>query len=171
MTGYPKEVAANKGSSCPRSTITSRKTTTKFTTKDYQESVHFVGQNQQESEERVNHLRATNVSIQASLYCIGRDIFSIEDCSKDYRVMKEKSAFVKELTTKLFQGHMEERLQNPRVPRVLRFTISRILGRREENLPGKQENFTPEKRKDHLGFVRYYNGGIIGIHFESSWYK
>nr|CAI5834853.1 unnamed protein product [Callosobruchus analis] len=51
----------------------------KFTIKDSQESVLFLGQNQQEIEERINHLRATNVSIPLSLYCIGRDIFSTED--------------------------------------------------------------------------------------------
>nr|CAI5819708.1 unnamed protein product [Callosobruchus analis] len=43
------------------------------------ESVLFVGQDQREIEESNNHLRARNVSIQPSLNCIGRDIFSIED--------------------------------------------------------------------------------------------
>nr|CAI5837306.1 unnamed protein product [Callosobruchus analis] len=51
----------------------------KFIIKDSQESGLFVGQNQQEIEKRIIYIRATNVSIQPSLYCIGRDIFSIED--------------------------------------------------------------------------------------------
>nr|CAI5856650.1 unnamed protein product [Callosobruchus analis] len=59
--------------------VTDKKTTTKHTIKDSQKSVLCVGQNQQEVEERINHLRATNVSIQPALYCLGRDIFSIED--------------------------------------------------------------------------------------------
>nr|CAI5843283.1 unnamed protein product [Callosobruchus analis] len=51
----------------------------KFTIKDSQKSVLFVGQNQQEIDERLHNLRATNVSIQPSVYCFGSDIFAIED--------------------------------------------------------------------------------------------
>lgn len=59
--------------------VTGKKTTTKFTIKDSQESVLFLGKNQQEIEDRINHLTKTNLSIQPSIYCIGKDIFSIED--------------------------------------------------------------------------------------------
>lgn len=59
--------------------ITGKKTTTKFTIKDSQESVVFLGRTQQEIEERIIHLKKTNLSIQPSIYCVGKDIFSIED--------------------------------------------------------------------------------------------
>lgn len=59
--------------------VTGKRTTTKFTIKDSQESVLFLGKNQQEIEERLHHLKKTNTSIQPSVYCIGEDIFSVED--------------------------------------------------------------------------------------------
>ncbi|KAJ8963595.1 hypothetical protein NQ314_005494 [Rhamnusium bicolor] len=58
---------------------TGKKTTTKFTIKDSQESVLFLGTNQQEIEDRIDHLKKRNVSIQPFVYCIGKDIFSVED--------------------------------------------------------------------------------------------
>nr|CAI5852590.1 unnamed protein product [Callosobruchus analis] len=79
LHGYlvPKNRVVKKG-------VTGKKTTTKFAIKDSQESVLFVGPNQHEIEERINRLRATNVSDQPSLYCIGKDIFSIDDLSRSY---------------------------------------------------------------------------------------
>nr|CAI5838368.1 unnamed protein product [Callosobruchus analis] len=70
--------------------VTGKNTTTKFTVKDSQESVLFVGQNQQEIEEGINHLRATNMSIQPSLYSTGRGIFSMEEICKSERLIETK---------------------------------------------------------------------------------
>lgn len=56
---------------------TGKKITTKFTIKDSQESVVFVGATQQEIEDRISHLKRTKVSIQPSIYAIGPNIFFI----------------------------------------------------------------------------------------------
>ncbi|XP_060880673.1 uncharacterized protein LOC132952394 [Metopolophium dirhodum] len=57
----------------------SKKVTTKFTIKDSQESVIFVGETQQNIEDYMDHVRKTKTSIQSSLFCVGKDIFSITD--------------------------------------------------------------------------------------------
>lgn len=62
-----------------RDIATGKKTTTKFTIKDSQESVLFLSSNLQEIEDRLNHLNKTNISIQPSIYCVGEDILLIED--------------------------------------------------------------------------------------------
>lgn len=73
--------------------------------------------------------------------------YILHQCYKNNEVIKEKSEFAKELAAKLVRGNMERRLQNPRMPRELRFTISRILGRPEENVPVRQVDLTLQKRK------------------------
>ncbi|KAG5887411.1 hypothetical protein JTB14_024610 [Gonioctena quinquepunctata] len=73
--------------------------------------------------------------------------YILHQCYKNNEVIKEKAEFAKELAAKLVKGNMERRLQNPRVPRELRLTISRILGRPEENVPVTQVNLTLQKRR------------------------
>ncbi|KAL5239404.1 hypothetical protein ACI65C_006814 [Semiaphis heraclei] len=58
---------------------TNKKVTTKFTIKDSQESVIFVGETQQVIEDHIEHIRKTKISVQPSLYCVGEDIFTIKD--------------------------------------------------------------------------------------------
>jgi len=58
---------------------TNKKVTTKFTIKDSQESVIFVGETQQAIEDHIEHIRKTKISVQPSLYCVGEDIFTIKD--------------------------------------------------------------------------------------------
>jgi len=56
-----------------------KKVTTKFTIKDSQVSVIFVGQTQQNVEDYIDHGRKSKTSLQPSLFCIGEDIFSITE--------------------------------------------------------------------------------------------
>lgn len=58
---------------------TNKKVTTKFTIKDSQESVIFVGETQQSIEDHIEHIRKTKTSVQPSLFCVGDDIFTIKD--------------------------------------------------------------------------------------------
>ncbi|KAJ8983237.1 hypothetical protein NQ317_005326 [Molorchus minor] len=57
---------------------TGKKSTTKFTIKDSQESVVFIGATQQEVEDHISHLKRIKTSIQPSVYGIGENIYSIE---------------------------------------------------------------------------------------------
>ncbi|CAH1126083.1 unnamed protein product [Ceutorhynchus assimilis] len=58
--------------------LTGKKITTKFTIKDSQESVIYLGSNQQQVEEYISHLKKTKVW-QPAIYATGKDIFSIEN--------------------------------------------------------------------------------------------
>ncbi|KAL4126676.1 hypothetical protein QTP88_010885 [Uroleucon formosanum] len=58
---------------------TNKKVTTKFTIKDSQESVIFVGETKQAIEDHIEHIRKTKISVQPSLYCVGEDIFTVKD--------------------------------------------------------------------------------------------
>jgi len=59
--------------------VTGKKSTIKFTIKDSQESVLFVGETQQVVEDYIAHIKKSKVSVQPSLFCVGKDIFSITD--------------------------------------------------------------------------------------------
>lgn len=59
--------------------VTGKKATAKFTIKDAQESVIFVGASLQEIEDRIHHLQRAKSSIQPSVYCVGDSIFSFND--------------------------------------------------------------------------------------------
>ncbi|XP_050507566.1 uncharacterized protein LOC126885178 [Diabrotica virgifera virgifera] len=50
-----------------------RKTNTKYTIKDSQESFLFIGKTQQEVEDHLLHLKDRNISIQPFLCCVGED--------------------------------------------------------------------------------------------------
>ncbi|KAJ8945552.1 hypothetical protein NQ318_020398 [Aromia moschata] len=71
---------------------------------------------------------------------------------KDNPIIKEKSAFAKELAAKLVREHMEKRLRDPRLPRELRFNIIRILGISEINDPPNEEKLVLKKRKGRYLF-------------------
>ncbi|XP_018572367.1 uncharacterized protein LOC108911818 [Anoplophora glabripennis] len=58
--------------------VTGKKTTTKFTIKESQESVIFVGDNLIEVEDRINHLKRTKQSLQPSIYRIELDTEILE---------------------------------------------------------------------------------------------
>jgi len=59
--------------------LTGKKSNVKFTIKDSQESVLFIGETQQVVEDYIDHIKKTKVSIQPSVFCVGKDIVSIAD--------------------------------------------------------------------------------------------
>jgi len=59
--------------------LTGKKSHVKFTIKDSQESVLYIGDTQQVVEDYIEHIKKTKVSIQPSVFCVGKDIFSITD--------------------------------------------------------------------------------------------
>ncbi|KAG5865553.1 hypothetical protein JTB14_006715 [Gonioctena quinquepunctata] len=78
------------------------------------------------------------------------NLYILHQCYKNNEVIKEKAEFAKELAAKLVKGNMERRLQNPRVPCELRLTISRILGRPEENVPVTQRSTSSDDKYPKL---------------------
>lgn len=57
--------------------LTGKKITIKFTITDSQESVIFVGETQQAIEDHIEFLKKTNVTVHPTIFCVGKDIFSI----------------------------------------------------------------------------------------------
>lgn len=55
-----------------------KKTVTKFTIKDSQESVLYLGANLQQVEDHISHLGKTSVNLQPFVYITGKDIYNIE---------------------------------------------------------------------------------------------
>lgn len=62
-----------------RKDVSGKKSVIKFTIKDSQESVIFVGSSFQEVEDQISHLKRTKISLQPSIYCVGTSIFDITD--------------------------------------------------------------------------------------------
>lgn len=62
-----------------RKDASGKKSIIKFTIKDSQESVIFVGSSLQEAEDQIKHLKKTKISLQPSIYCVGDSILEMND--------------------------------------------------------------------------------------------
>lgn len=69
-------VSTNKNKIKFIDTATGKKGTTKFTGV---KSVIFVGPTQQDIEDNIHRIRKPKYAVQPSLFCVGKDIFSITD--------------------------------------------------------------------------------------------
>lgn len=58
-----------------------KKTNTKYTIKDSQESFVFIGKSQQEVEDHLLHIKSMKMSIQPFICCVGEDILNISNIS------------------------------------------------------------------------------------------